>query len=80
LQVLAARGIRVPEDMSVTGFEDTQIAAYLAPPLTSVSIDVVAWGARAAESLLAVVDGDDPGELELPEPELIVRGSTGPAP
>jgi len=80
LQVLAARGIRVPEDMSVTGFEDTQIAAYLAPPLTSVSIDVVAWGARAAESLLAVVDGDDPGKVELPEPELIVRGSTGPVP
>jgi DNA-binding LacI/PurR family transcriptional regulator len=80
LQVLASRGVRVPRDMSVTGFEDTQIAAYLAPPLTSVATDVVAWGARAAESLLAVIDGAAPGRVELPEPTLVVRGSTGPVP
>lgn len=80
LQVLAGRGVRVPDDMSVTGFEDTEIAAHLAPPLTTVSIDVLAWGASAAQSLLSAIEGERPGHVELPVPTLVIRGSSGPAP
>ena len=76
----ASRGIRVPEDLSITGFDDTEISAHLQPALTTVSMDVVAWGAAAATRLLQLVGGSPPGQLELPAARLVVRGSTGPAP
>jgi len=75
-----AHGIRIPDDLSITGFEDTEIAAHLQPALTTVSTDVVSWGAAAATRLLALVDGAEPATLELPEAHLVVRDSTGPAP
>ncbi|MPZ95739.1 MAG: LacI family DNA-binding transcriptional regulator [Propionibacteriales bacterium] len=80
MQVLAARGLSVPDDISVTGYDDTEIAAHLAPPLTTVATDVLSWGAAAATSLLALVDGTDPGDVELPAAALVVRHSSGPAP
>ena len=50
----------VPEQLSVTGFDDVELAAYLQPALTSVSTDVVAWGRAAAALLLARIRGQDP--------------------
>lgn len=76
----AARGVRIPDDLSVTGYEDTEIAAHLQPALTTVSTDVVSWGAAAATRLLELVDGREPTPLDLPEARLVVRDSTGPAP
>jgi len=73
-------GLRVPEDLSVTGFDDTELGRHIHPALTTVSTDAREWGAVAARTLLASVDGADPVHVVLPEPTLTVRGSTGPAP
>jgi DNA-binding LacI/PurR family transcriptional regulator len=76
----ASRGVRVPQDLSITGFDDTEIAAHLQPALTTVSMDVVTWGATAAARLLELLDGQEPAQIELPPARLVVRDSTGPAP
>jgi len=78
--VAQRRGLRVPEDLSVTGFDDTDIGRYLNPALTTVSTDARSWGALAARTLLRAVDGGDVVRLALPRPSLTVRESTGPAP
>lgn len=82
LSGLHERGVKVPEDISVTGFDDIPFASYTMPPLTSaeVSIDVV--GERAWQSMRSLLR-KEPGEGPLKhtfEPTLRPRGSTGPAP
>lgn len=79
--VCAERGIRVPEDLSVIGFNDIPFADRFAPPLTSVRIPQADIGRRAAELVLAAVE--DPGTATMSirlAPELMVRGSTAPPP
>jgi DNA-binding LacI/PurR family transcriptional regulator len=78
LSVALSRGLSVPRDLSVTGYDDMEIAAHLQPPLTSVSTDVVAWGRAAATRLLELIDEREPTPVDLPAPRLVVRGSTGP--
>jgi LacI family transcriptional regulator, repressor for deo operon, udp, cdd, tsx, nupC, and nupG len=80
LAVAVARGIDVPGRLSVTGYEDTELAAHLSPPLTSVSTDVIGWGRAAARRLLELVDNRPATDAELPAPRLVVRDSSGPAP
>jgi len=72
------RGIEVPGDLSITGFDDTPLAAYLVPALTTVRTDVVGWGRAAATRLLALVDGEEGVEANLPSPEFVLRSSTAP--
>ncbi|MDF2807505.1 MAG: LacI family transcriptional regulator [Cellulosimicrobium sp.] len=72
------RGIRVPEDLSVVGFDDIPLAPYIVPPLTTVRQNVVAWGTAAAQTLVSLVEGKQPPEIRLPSVEFVVRGSTGP--
>jgi DNA-binding LacI/PurR family transcriptional regulator len=79
---LADRGLRVPEDRSVVGFDDTQLAEMVMPRLTTVRIPAAAAGAAAVGLLLDVVGGRESaarGPLQL-QGELVVRASTGPAP
>lgn len=79
LHALSERGLRVPSDVSVVGFDDLAFARHLAPPLTTVAQPLSAVGARAFEVLLARIDGDPvptPGALPV---HLVERGSTGPA-
>lgn len=75
-----SRGIRVPEDLSITGYDDTEIAAHLQPSLTTVTTDVLTWGAAAATRLLELIDGARPSPIDLPATRLVVRRSSGPAP
>lgn len=80
LAVAGSRGIDVPGRLSVTGFDDTELAAHLQPPLTTVTTDVIGWGRAAATRLLELVDQRDATAVSLAAPRLVVRGSTGPAP
>ena len=80
LAVAAHRGIDVPGRLSVTGYDDTELAAYVRPGLTSVRVDIIGWGRAAAVRLLEIAEQRPLTEADLPPPALVVRGSTGPAP
>jgi len=75
------RGMRVPEDVSVVGFDDIQSAAFHNPSLTTVRQPLRKMGAIAATTLLERLQGkeDYPEQIAV-EPELMVRESTRHAP
>ena len=74
-----ARGIAVPGQLSVTGFDDIDLAAEFRPALTTVRIPVADIGRLAAERMLARLQGRGvPKSQEIPV-ELVVRESTGPS-
>ena len=77
---LAARGVRVPQDISVVGFDDIDMAESYVPALTTIRQDRERLGRTAAERLLARLKGPVPGPAveELLPVELVVRGSTAP--
>lgn len=79
ISVATDRGIRVPHDLSVVGFDDVPLAAYVVPPLTTVRQEVVEWGRACARTLVAVVEGREPDDVCLPPVEFVVRGSTATA-
>ena len=81
LDALERRGRRVPETMSVVGFDDIPVAGHARVGLTTVRQDAELMGGVAAEMLLeAIVDGRHPSRRVLVPTELVVRTSTGPAP
>ena len=71
---LFRRGIRVPEDVSLAGFDDESSAAYMVPPLTTARQPSVKMGQTAAQAILAMIDGQKP---TLPQfnAELVARES-----
>jgi DNA-binding LacI/PurR family transcriptional regulator len=70
-------GLRVPEDVSVVGFDDIQSAAYINPPLTTVRQPLQKMGEIAARTLLDLIEGRVKNLSEIAvEPELVVRRST----
>lgn len=77
---LAEAGLRCPEDMSVTGFNDLAFMDKLTPALTTVRLPMHDMGALAARTLLDWIDRpDEPHAVQTLLPvELIVRGTTGP--
>lgn len=72
-------GLRVPEDLSVTGLDDLALASAIDPELTTVRLDAELFGERGMEALLAVLEGRAAAAGDIPV-ELVVRGSTAPAP
>jgi DNA-binding LacI/PurR family transcriptional regulator len=72
------RAVRIPEDLSVAGFDDLDFARVLSPPLTTVSADAERLGAVAFETLVAAIAGEEPEAGRVLPVELVVRGSTGP--
>ena len=78
MSTAVSRGVAVPGQLSVTGFDDTPLSAYIQPALTTVRTDVVGWGAAAARQLLAVIDHEAGCEINLPTPEFVIRASTAP--
>ncbi len=75
------RGLSVPDDFSVVGFDDSALMTCTNPPLSTVRQPIEAMGRAAVEVLVAQFGGRDVGRDELLfEPELVVRESTGQAP
>jgi DNA-binding LacI/PurR family transcriptional regulator len=70
------RGVRIPEDLSVCGFDDLDFARVLSPPLTTIAFDAEALGATAARRLLTAIAGEPGPDREVVPVELVVRGST----
>jgi DNA-binding LacI/PurR family transcriptional regulator len=82
IRALADEGLRVPQDVSVVGFDDIDAAAFHTPSLTTIRQPLVRMGSIAAEMLLERLSGtsrQDVPKIIAVEPELIVRESTGPA-
>lgn len=89
MEALAAHDLRVPDDISVVGFDDTLTARTTAPPLTTMRQPFRDMGHRAVELLLSQIREENPLSLssdtmrphtEVFEVELIIRGSVGPPP
>jgi LacI family transcriptional regulator len=78
-EALYERGVRVPDQMSIVGFDDLDEARWAIPPLTTVRQPLTEMAGMAARMLLRMVEGE---ELETPRVELatplVVRSSTAP--
>jgi LacI family transcriptional regulator, repressor for deo operon, udp, cdd, tsx, nupC, and nupG len=78
VRAVRERGLSVPGDVSVVGYDDTTLMAFTDPPLTTLRQPVRAMGEAAAAALVQLMQHSGaPGEY-LFRPELVVRGSTGP--
>lgn len=79
-RALHEAGRRVPEDVSLVGFDDIPAAAYLTPPLTTVQQDFEGDATHALEHLLRLLPGAAPREATpaAPRRRLVVRSSTAP--
>jgi DNA-binding LacI/PurR family transcriptional regulator len=76
IQALADLDIRVPEHVSVVGYDDIAVAAYTSPALTTVRQDTASGGRALVENLLAALNGEKPRDVVLPT-ELVIRRSCG---
>lgn len=77
LHEFSRQGIRVPDDISVVGYDDMPYAAAFQPELTTVRLPRREWGARACDMLINVVENTPEHQrLDIVEPELIIRQST----
>jgi len=81
MEAATARGLRVPADLSVTGFDDIDVSRATAPRLTTVRQPLQEMGRTAVTMLMRQLDGQPHEALSMElETRLIVRESTGPAP
>jgi DNA-binding LacI/PurR family transcriptional regulator len=76
------QGLRVPEDISVAGFDGISLGDYLRPTLTTIRTDPRGLGRQAARTLLDAIDGGQPDDEWIPAAALQLRDSiaTAPAP
>lgn len=72
--------VRVPEEMSVVGFDDVESAAHCYPPLTTVRQPTDLMGQRLIHMLLALIQGQEDVGPEVLPAKLVIRDSTGPSP
>jgi LacI family transcriptional regulator len=81
MEVAAARGLRVPEDLSVAGFDDIDVSRATTPRLTTVRQPLQEMGRTAVTMLMRQLDGHVHEALSMElGTRLVVRESTGPAP
>jgi len=77
---LERRGIRVPDDVSVAGFDGIKLGELIDPTLSTIATSPRRVGYEAARVLLDVIDGRDPEDAVVPPAELVLRGSSASAP
>lgn len=80
LGVLQRSGVDVPREVSVVGFDGTEMGRHTHPTLTTIRSDPEQWGAAAARSLLDLVAHGYASDVQLPPAELVPARSTGAAP
>ena len=71
-------GLRIPEDVAITGYDDIALAAYSSPPLTTVRQNIQQAGKVLVESVLGLINGEEVGDTTLTS-ELVIRKSSGAA-
>ncbi len=70
----------MPGDLSVTGWDNNPVGAYLSPSLTTVDVDLERLGGGAMDRLVAAVRGTEPATSRTPLNRILWRESTGPGP
>lgn len=75
IQVLATRGLSVPDDVKVIGYDDLYVAQASVPPLSTIRQNIAAGASHLVGSLLKRIEGEITGSTIL-NPELIIRGTT----
>ena len=78
LRALTERGVRVPEDISLVGFDDIDFSQYTVPQLTTMRQDRVAMAQGAVQRLVALIEGTEKASPLILPTRLVMRGSTGP--
>ena len=76
IHAIHAHGLRVPEDISVTGFDDLFFAPYMQPPLTTIRQPVHRMGQLAMENLVKLISGVESVAHVKVDAELVIREST----
>lgn len=74
-KVLYEKNVRIPEDVSVTGFGDYETSELLRPPLTTIRLNLESWGEISAETMLQMIQGRPVSKLQMNSYELMKRGS-----
>lgn len=78
MSALTDRGLSIPEDMSVLGFDDISLARFLSPSLTTLRQPVELLGQLLIQQLLAAIEDPESSDEVVVTPELMIRDSTGP--
>jgi DNA-binding LacI/PurR family transcriptional regulator len=73
-------GVRIPDDLSIVGFDDIPVAQFAVPPLTTIRQPLGELAKRAVDEVIAIIRGekDAMSKIHYLRPELVVRGSAGP--
>ena len=75
LSAAREKGVRVPEDLSIAGFDDIDFAAYCNPPLTTVRVPAAQMGEMAVEMLLEMIEGDSMQVRQITlDTEIVITG------
>lgn len=80
LSLARSRGLRVPEELSISGYDDSELSAHLSPALTTVSTGAVQRGQIAVTILLALLAGEQPGSVLADHTTVVPRGSIAAPP
>ncbi len=78
MRSITEHGYRIPEDISLVGYDNTYITELLIPRLTSVDYDYEEFGRKLVETAVAVIEGKEVDYLKTITPRLVIRESSGP--